>query len=125
MHREFVHAARAHVLTSVIVPNVGSMPAILAKLKIIDVRRGTILPDKYHFVLGTVKGTHARIALVPDAYVLQLGVMCIARGEHFPTCDASHAKSDESNRPSRIRKAFVGLGQEVDELVLAHFHRKP
>ena len=91
MHRELVHSTRSHGIDPVIIPHIASVPAILAEFKSVDVRRRTVLPDEYHLVLGAIERAHPGVALVPDAHILQLGVVGIARGQHFPHMTPVHA----------------------------------
>src|SRR6185437_14488519 len=90
-------------------------------------RRRAILPDKDHFVLRAVKSAHTGIGLVPDADVLQFGVMGIASREHFAHMTPVHA--DLMDRTIRGKPAEQGIrtGEKCRELTLAHFagsHRK-
>src|SRR5438128_5850211 len=91
MHRKFVHAARPHGINSIIIPNIASVSAILAEFKRVDVWCVSVLPDEDQLVLGTVEGSHAGIALVPDADVLQLGIMSVTRFKHLAHVTPVHA----------------------------------
>lgn len=82
MQRKLVFRAPWNVLAR-IVPNVRSVPTMLAEPDIVDVGRGPDFEDKNQFVLGSVEGSHPRVGLVPHANVLDLRVYLRGRGEQL------------------------------------------
>src|SRR5271165_2500791 len=66
-----------------IIPDVGSVTAILAELDIVPVRGLAMLEDKDQLVLAAIERAHAGVALDPDAEVFQFGVNLTARSQQL------------------------------------------
>src|ERR1700730_14803468 len=84
-------------------------------------RSRAIFPDKDHLMLRTVESTHSGIALVPDANVLQLGVVGISSCEHFAHVAPIHADLVDRTIGRVPAEQGIYTGEEGRELAFTHF----
>src|SRR5258708_9191200 len=83
VHLQLVHTARAKRIDPGIIPYIGPVASVLAKLKIIEVRSRSRFPNENQFVFGAIETAHAAVGLVPDAEIFQLRVDGISSCKHF------------------------------------------
>src|SRR4051812_39814954 len=55
VHRQLLVATSPERVHPGVVPHVGAVPPMLAKLKVVGVRRGTVLPDVNQLMFGAIK----------------------------------------------------------------------
>src|SRR5260370_37811447 len=84
-------------------------------------RSRAILPDKDHLVLGAVKRAHSGVGLVPNANVLEFGVVSISSCEHFSHVAPVHADLVDRTIGRMSAEQGIYTGEEVCELTFAHF----
>src|SRR6202022_965322 len=70
VHLQFVHSLRPKRIDPGIIPDVGAIAPVLAKLEIIEVGGRSRLPAEDQFVLGAIETPHTAVGLVPNAEVL-------------------------------------------------------
>lgn len=63
---------------------------MLAQFEVVDVCLLPILKDKYEFMLGPVKGSHARVVLLPYAKIFKFSVFGVPRGLDFRQAPPIH-----------------------------------
>src|SRR5258708_12911398 len=68
MHRQVIHPAGAHRIDTGVVPNVGAVAAMTAKLDIINVSARAIFENENQFMLPAVQRSHPSVLLVPPAH---------------------------------------------------------
>lgn len=79
VHGKRLRPSLADTAHTGMIPHVGAVAASVAQPKSVDVRCGPNLEDEYQLVFGAVEGPHARVGLVPDHKVLQVGE-CVCSG---------------------------------------------
>src|SRR5436190_23346210 len=95
MHLEVCVAARPPSIDPSVVPNVGSVPAVRAKLHGVHVGIGSDLVNEDKFVLGAVERSHTSIVLIPDTEILELGIDALSGPHDLGEMPPVHA--DEVN----------------------------
>src|SRR5207253_224527 len=103
-----------------VVPVLCPVAAMLAELKIIDVRRGPTLPHEHQLMLRAIERAHAGIGLVPDTEVLELAIDLAPGGEHLPHVPPVHADLMNRSVDGILGEALKHRLQEIREFGLAH-----
>src|SRR5262249_4258646 len=66
-----------------IIPDIRSRSPILAEFEVIDVWLCTVFPDQDQLLLGSIERSHARVALIPHANVVEVVIDRAACDEQF------------------------------------------
>src|SRR5450432_2800495 len=90
MQFEIGETSRSKAIDARIVPNIGPVSTRLAEAKRIQMLRGPDLEHENNLVLRAVECSHAAIAFVPYADVLQLGKDPFAGVQHFAHVSPVH-----------------------------------
>src|SRR5262249_42503828 len=126
-HSQFFKPSRTHGADTRIIPNVRASASVLTQLKIIDVRRLSVLPHEDEFVLASIEAPHPGVGLIPDAQVLELAIDLAAGRQHLAHMPPVHANLVDGAVGGVLdQEAENGL-QKGSKFRLAHLaaaHRK-
>ena len=105
-----------------IVPDIGTVAAVPAKLDHIEMGRGSDPVDKNQLMLGSIQRSHSCIRLVPDT---QVQLFAIDRAADGGVVHVTPVHADEVDRTvaRNTRRGAQRIGQEGTELCLAHLTR--
>lgn len=100
--KEFCSANPAAALA-----HVRAIPAMLAQLDIVDMRRHPDLEHEHQLMLRAIETAHAAIGLCPDAKVLEFGIAVARSGQdlaHMPPVHADEVDRAIGRRGDKVVK---------------------
>src|ERR1700693_4257790 len=83
VHFEQLHPISAKAIDAAICPNIGARAAVLAQLKVVEMRRGAKLQHEDEFVLRAIESPHPRVRFGPNADVFEQELQTGARPQQL------------------------------------------
>src|SRR5262249_2356212 len=81
---------RIKAIDAGVIENIGTVPALTAELKVVDVRSGSAFEDRDELVFRAVKATLAGVALVPNQTIFPFRIEWECSAEEFSYVAPAH-----------------------------------